>query len=69
MSSITLKHEGLSVTIEHDSSGLTAEEMWHLLLRPALLAIGYHHDSVDDLTVGGVDFDDDEIAGVKSEIA
>ncbi len=35
------------VIVEHPFDGLTFSEMWHILLRPALLAFGYQPGTID----------------------
>ena len=45
-----------SVTIEVGSDDLTISEVWEDLIKPALLALGYHPKNVDELV--GKDADD-----------
>ncbi len=37
------------VIVEHQADGMTLEEVWHILVRPALLAFGYQPGTLDKL--------------------
>ena len=45
---ITLTTEHLKVTIEQPSDDLNIEQVTQYMLRPLLLAAGYHPDNVED---------------------
>ena len=47
------------VTIEVGSDDLTISEVWEDLIKPALLALGYHPKNIDELVGEG----DDETIG------
>lgn len=56
---LTIDQDGISVTIIHNSV-ISLDEVMQEVIRPALIGLGYHNDSVDKFILSEYSEDSDD---------